>query len=368
MKFNLEVTTTQRCDMACSYCFEGEELQNNKRQDNTDQIIQRVHDMLNDETFMSQYSGIILEFWGGEPTLNFKMIKRLIFEFKDCPVDFFSYTNGLNTLNIEGIILYAKQYIDLNRISFQISYDGLYNDKERVDHQGKGTSERVLSTLRYLKNKYPVQISLKATMMVNDLQNMIDQWHHFKSIQDEFHDLVWAPTLEYTQTYQITDDFIQKIRKQFLLVTKLEIEHYSKYKRNVLSWYNASTTQKAICSAGLNIANIDLDGNLSVCHGALYSPDKKDLVHSNIYNADFLKQLISMQNLHKELLHVPESCESCVATVCYQCPTVQYSVSNKSTYNEKYHDPKSDLCRVYQTFGEIHRTYKKYIKEQYGTT
>ena len=51
--FNLEIATISKCNMACTYCFEGEELQTNKKQtkENIPDIINKVEALLDNEKF-----------------------------------------------------------------------------------------------------------------------------------------------------------------------------------------------------------------------------------------------------------------------------------------------------------------------------
>jgi len=365
--YTLEITTTQKCDMACSYCFEGEELQNNTKQNNTELIVKKIHEMLNDNEFAKKFNGININFWGGEPTLNQTMCKRLIDEFADSPVTFFFYTNGLNGINLMSIINYFNKRIkDNDRLAFQISYDGLWHDIERVDHQGKGTKDNVYNTFQHIKKMFPnIRISLKSVLPVDKLtsstNDFVENWKHFQNIQLEYPDIDYSPTLEYTQKYNITDEQMNNIKKQLLMISKLELEHYKLFGKFVLSWFGVK--EHVLCSAGANISNIDLEGNLSVCHGALYSPDKEDLKISSIFDTDFVQSICSANTKFTELLKMPEQCNGCLATVCYQCPTVNYSNSDKETLEERYHDPKSDLCKIYKEFGTISRTVNKFLKK-----
>ena len=283
MYYAYEVTTTQKCDMACTYCFEGEELNNKTPQLHTSDIIRSIRDLLESEKFMEKFTGITLNFWGGEPTLNPKMIINLINEFKDEPIDFFLYTNGFNISNLEKIINNFKLFIkDSTRFSYQISYDGIFHDKERVDHQGNGTSDMILKNIRILNTKYPdINLSLKSTLTIEDLLNLEENWYHFKDIRDEFPRFEYSPTLEYTNKYDITH-LLLKLEKDFLILAKKELDFYKKHDRFLWTWFGSG--ERNLCSAGMNISNIDLDGNLLVCHGALYSPNKEKFIIGNVDN------------------------------------------------------------------------------------
>lgn len=363
--YSYEVTTTQRCDMACTYCFEGEELQNKTPQRHSADIIRSVYELLNSKKFTNIYDGVTLNFWGGEPTLNPKMIIELINEFKDSNVNFFLYTNGYNINNLEKIINNFKLFInDSTRFTYQISYDGLFHDKERIDHQGKGTSEIILENIRCMCKNYPeFELQLKSTLIIDDILDLESNWLHFKDIKNEFPQFSYSPTLEYTNRYDITPEFLEKANTVFLKIAKLEIEYYKINNSFVWGWFGVG--EHVVCSAGASIANVDIDGNILVCHGAMYSPNKEKFILGNIKD-DMSDVIMKSYSKHNPILEVPDKCKGCEATVCYQCPIINYDNSDKETYEEKFHDPKDDLCGIYQSFGRISRTVQKYLGELNG--
>lgn len=360
MFYTLEVTTTQKCDMACSYCFEGEELKNTKKQDVD--VKKAVYDLLGNDAFMKIYSGITIDFWGGEPTLNTKLIFDVLNEFKDfnkTPINFFFYTNGFNALTLTTIIKKFAEYgIDEDRFSFQISYDGISHDKERIDHKGNGTQLKVLSTIRFLSSTFPkINFSIKGTLPIHELENLIDHWDHYYELFQEMPWISWSPTLEYTNKYVIEQDLLNKLDKDFKELAKREIDFYQKNGKFLFGWFG--TGERAMCSAGMNIGNIDLDGNLSVCHGALYSDKKETFVYGKVDNIS--EAVVAAHHKHKDLMILPEHCKGCTATVCYQCPIINVEVSGKE-YDKAFHDPKDDLCSIYKLFGLIDRTVQRYLK------
>ena len=361
MTYTFEIVTTQRCNMACTYCFEKEELQNPKIQNNESAIIKAVHKLLDSPDFNSIFDSITLSFWGGEPTLNAPLIIRLFEEFVNSPVNYFFYTNGFNANHITNILLKHKMYYGTqDNLSFQISYDGLTHDGARIDHSGNGTSSRILKNIELLLNDFPeAHFNLKSTIEVKSLLDMVPNWNHFHSLMQNHSNLKWSPTLEYTNTYTITPKFLENIEKEFLKIAKLEIVNFEENNKFVFSWFEQSAP--ALCTAGKNICNVDLDGNVSVCHGSLYSEDKKDFIFSHVSDDDIVLKIINSYWYYDKLLSTPELCVGCTATACFQCPTVQYSASSKQSKEERFHDPKIDLCDIYKVFGKIGRTTRKYL-------
>jgi len=368
----IEITTTQKCNMKCSYCFEGEELQNNKAIIDDHQMVDKIKELYNSSHFKILYDKIKICFWGGEPTLNYKTCNLFITEFADMNAEFFFYTNGYSFIHAKNIM---DNYInvigdDFSRISMQISYDGIYNDLERVDHNGNGTSEKIFLYLEMMNKHYPtfLNLSLKSTLLPEQLKNMVDNWKHFEEIHNRFpqFDFKWSPTIEYTNIYKISSNDLKEIRSQFLKIAKLEYDRFFNNKSFLLNWFNIDN-HSIICSAGTNIINIDLEGNLTPCHGALYSKNKDKLIITNIFNNDFIESFFIKAREYKvNLLDVgyvkKQECNDCSATVCYQCPTNNFDHNQTDDFYDSFYSQKYDLCSIYDTFGKISRSLKNKLK------
>lgn len=373
--YSLEVTTTQKCNMRCTYCFEGEELDNEQQALPVETIIENVKELLESQAFLDKHNGITINFWGGEPTLNYSYCQDIIKAFAGAPVDFFFYTNGLLIMNILKILSIVTRYnIDRSRIRFQISYDGLWNDETRITANKAGTSKLVLETFDKLYTLYPdINVSFKSTMPVeklaNDSHSVVDNWKHFRDLNQKYKGrILYSPTLEYTNFYKLSDKQMENIKHQLTKITRLELDFFETNKRHVMSWY--TVRDKQLCSAGMNIGNIDLEGNVSVCHGALYSDKKREHVFGSIKPTNSLRPklshiLLDMKSVHFDILQeqskVENECTNCSATVCYQCPTVNNSHSKELYYDKRFHDPKKDLCKIYQFFGDLSNTLFKYL-------
>ena len=374
--YTLEITTTQQCNMRCTYCFEGKELDNNAKAVDVNIIIGQVRELLTSQDFLAKHNGITINFWGGEPTLNPNYCKTIMESFVEDNVDFFFYTNGYNYTNIETILNYASfKEIDSSRIRMQISFDGKWNDETRVTAGQNGTAEKVLDTFERLSERHPdIHVSFKSTLpvekLINSRKDVVNNWEYFEALYLIFGNRIsYSPTLEYTKFYKLNDEQIDNMKHQFNRIAKREIEFYEKYNRHLMSWFDVRTTQ--LCSAGLNIGNIDLEGNITMCHGALYTgEEKQNLIVGNVLEPKPISDtILNMKAKHFKILedHVnsneihPNECVGCEATVCYQCPTVNYTNNKNLEEKDKYHTPKKDLCKIYKTFGKVSNVLYTYL-------
>ncbi len=375
--FNLEIATISSCNMACTYCFEGEELQSKKTQpkENIDSIIQKMQALLTDEKFLSEYNGICLNFWGGEPTLNFEWNKELIHkakkQFKD-RVSFFIYSNGYSYTKLtQHIDLFSVTEMYNDTIRIQISWDGISNG--RVNHREEATNERVRENIiKISKNYWNLNLTTKATIQPEELIKLDTIWlRYFDLFQDIYKHssrtrVIFSPTLNYVDDYATEQEYLDQISLSFGKVLKLEEAFFDKYKTHLFGWFSddhssARTKRMTNCSAGINLAAIDYEGNLSVCHGTLYSPLKKDFIafqNTNIKdsNQDFkIKLFETREQLKKKHQYVADECISCTATICYKCPVVNLEQLNEGVNADNFQTRDPRHCNIYKLFGKFDR-------------
>jgi len=360
--FNFEITTVTSCDMACTYCFEGEKAVDNKKvNQRIPQYIKKIKETLESDWFKKDYEFLSLDFWGGEPTLNNYVMTVLINEFKDYDnVDFHLYTNAFNEVTMRKFI----SSIDPSKLRIQVSYDGrVINDKFRIDHAGKSTSEKVLSTFDYLSTVGLKHLSMKSTLPLSECHHMVEVWKEFRELNKKYNSnnvlIRYAPTLDYHTKLQDPNTYLPYFEQAIKEISAMEIDFFREKGYFLFTWYRGSD-KRFTCTAGKNMTILDTDGNFYPCHGALYLEDKEEAhkllsLNDNInnLNRDKFINMISKTN---------EICESCVATTCFVCPTSSYAASQKESYEDRWLDNQvHGLCGYYQAFGKVDRAFSKLL-------
>lgn len=360
--FTLEVTTSALCDLSCTYCFEGEKTDKTRLDKDFDLVCKRIDELLADkEWFQFHYDKLSISFWGGEPTLNPKLIIDIMNRYRDNEkVSFHIYTNGFNLNNMNKVL----DNVDSSRLHIQVSYDGkLINDKYRLTKNSMATSNQVLNNIYTLAQR-GVSINLKSTLPIENMETLASTWLEFEQlyvmlnkVNPALH-VGYAPTIDYVTkvSNEEKDSALAKFREQFLIIAKYEIEFYKKYGRHLCSWFGGEDNRKH-CSAGLNMAAIDQAGNLLACHGAIYSPKKEELTSSSIHDDNFVEKLKAFsRGFEKPTSKIAKECQTCVATTCMMCPVVSHEKSEKEDFYDKWLDNWSNnLCGFFKTFGEIDR-------------
>lgn len=366
--FTIEITTTALCDLSCTYCFEGEKTDTAKLDAELPVLFKRIDSILSDETwFKKYYDSLNISFWGGEPTLNPKVIVEIMNKYSTNElVDFHIYTNAFNVGNLNQII----DNVDTKRLRIQVSYDGReVNDAYRLTKNKKATSNQVLNNLYILAQK-GIDVSVKSTLPIENMETLYNTWLEFRDIQkmlwkvDKNLTITYSPTIDYVTNVkdESKDEGVRVFRSEFIKIAKEEIAFYKEHGRYLCAWFGGEDNRKH-CSAGYNMAAIDQRGNLYACHGAIYSSKKKELTTGTIHDEDFIEKLSAYSNkFDQPLKRIAKTCQDCVATTCMVCPIVSHEKSEKEEFFDKWTDNwANNLCGFFKAFGEIDRAVQQYI-------
>jgi uncharacterized protein len=135
----LVAVLSEQCNLNCSYC--NVDKWSKKRID-PHLYIQEYYKLRNQ--FPNEW--IQVDFYGGEPLLQFDLIQTIVEELKnEDNLTFAMPTNGL--LIDEG----TANYLIDNNIQVSISFDGLWHEKNRIQLNGKTTTHRLLEKKELFK-------------------------------------------------------------------------------------------------------------------------------------------------------------------------------------------------------------------------
>lgn len=211
----IDLTMTNNCNFKCDYCFERDTQDISSISDKTvEDFIVFIRKLEDSDLVRNHFSGITVNFWGGEPTLEMDKIEHIIEIFKDDPMlQFFIFTNGSNqrvydlALKYKDVMFDYKDYQNNQqhepKVFIQISYDGdILHKKHRVWKSGK---ESLISTkeliYKFIDDNVPV--TLKSTICLDDIEYMWDAYNDFLEINEYCRQknyrwpLTYYPTIDY---------------------------------------------------------------------------------------------------------------------------------------------------------------------------
>ena len=148
---NLVLQVTQDCNLRCKYCVYSGNYYNrvHSKHKMSEEIALRAVDF-----FMERSSAVespIIGFYGGEPFLEFGLIKKVVNYVNDTYADRncgFNLTTNLTLLNDEII-----KFVIKNNVHIMISIDGpeQIQNRNRVFESGKGSFDTVVEKAKKFK-------------------------------------------------------------------------------------------------------------------------------------------------------------------------------------------------------------------------
>lgn len=354
---HIDINTTSICNIACTYCSEGNEcglstLYLKDSEVKVETLIKRLgKDPAKHKT---------INFWGGEPFVNWDMCKAIIDGFKDDKsFSFFFYTNGLFIPKyIDELKAYQEEFgyqmlNGGNRLTVQISFDGVYlSNNIRIDKNGKGTSSKVIEAYKLLKET-GIRTSLKAVISTEGFPYLFESFKDLYELQGYYSPTpdLWSDATpeEYQKHLDILSDQLEKIAS-YIYANNLDPD--------VFSWFRKS---RAICSTGANMISVDLDGKLYPCHAAMYGEsDEHALGHIDNFTEVKEKAMAEFKMINKNL---PIDCQSCEVNYCMKCQIANYAKSNKDTYAERFTDYQSNwqVCSLFKMNDKYNKTVRYMI-------
>lgn len=181
---------TDDCPCACTYCYQGNKNHHMMNEEVAKKSIDLLFDMyenddhalpINKNTF-----GIILDFIGGEPLMNVKIIDYICTYFMNKCIELdhpWQYTWRASMISngalyfTDDVQKFLKKF--KNFVSFGITLDGSkeIHDACRVYHNGKGNFDDAYAAMKHFKDTYHDLPTTKVTIAkenLHDINRIID--------------------------------------------------------------------------------------------------------------------------------------------------------------------------------------------------
>ena len=158
---------TSVCNFKCKYCFVENRIEQHDNAFMTIEIAEKGLQLLKRNLNNDRVTTII--FYGGEPFLNFKIMKYVVKRAKELNLrlEYKIITNG--SIVSAEIVDFLKE----NKIVVGISIDGLEdtNDEMRIDTNNKGTFKKINSTISTFSEN-GIVFGLSCTISKHNMNKM----------------------------------------------------------------------------------------------------------------------------------------------------------------------------------------------------
>lgn len=363
----LTFIVTEDCNLRCSYCYITHKSSNKKMSFN---VAKKFIDYVLSEE-MVRPKGVILDFIGGEPLLEIKLIDQICdyFKLKTYLLNdewFWDYRINITTNGINYASKEVQDFIKKNqgKLEIAITLDGIKekHDMHRVFPNGKGSYEEVIKNIELYKNQF--QASTKVTFASKDLKYLKDSIIHLweLGISDV------AANVVFEDVWQDGDEKIFEDQLIELADYILENRLFDKYSCTLfdesIGFPNSrEILETASCGAGKMIA-VGPDGLLYPCmrYKDYSLNNKKEVVIGDVENGiDFDK--IRPYYLLNTKLQSDEECINCrIASGCTSCFGHNYDSADSNTNFQK----AKYICKMHKARIRANNYYFAELYNRYG--
>lgn len=306
------LNVTSACNLSCIYCFaHGEgKLSGHMSLETALQSLNFLLEKSNPEATLQ------IDFFGGEPLLNFDMIKKFVIEAKK-KTDRIKFTLTTNAVLLTEDVL---EFLNLENISLILSLDGdkIYNDLNRPSSTGESVWATAFTNIkRAIKSRNGDSYYVRGTITPNTM-DIVKTCRFF--VDNGIYRFSLEPAKgKSTDSWAVKHEHLQELCKKYEELAKFIIEkrkegvpvdyfHFNIYLDSPL----CSPRRLSGCGAGVEYLSIDPNGNIYPCHRLHMKEFSMGNIFENNKNFDIIRD-----KFEKTILFTKSKCNSCWAR--YYC-------------------------------------------------
>jgi len=226
---------------------------------------------------------LTIHFFGGEPLLNFELIKKMTeyasSRLEDVKLGYTITTNG--TLFTKEIAEFLKK----NNFEVRVSFDGCMetHDKQRVAIDGKGSSKDILEGIKFFRNYLKMSINMTVTQQsAGDVtKGALELWENG----------AYKIKLQCTMNEFWEKGNIIKLRSELMKLSKTYVKLKSQGKKvHLTKLENFDETETCIQNMYHNLF-FEYNGDCTICGCASIGNKKRVWSLGNINSDNFLEKL-----------------------------------------------------------------------------
>jgi len=345
------VAVTKRCNNTCVYCHANAKCSDDKSLDMNMDVAKRTVDFI----FQSHNKNITIEFQGGEPLLNFEIVKFIIEYAKKLNQEFRKNLVISLVSNLTAMDESKLKFLMKHRVGLCTSLDGpdYVHDKNRKFIDGRGTHEQVAKWIKIIKKKHNYRLDALMVTTKASLPypiEIVDEYlkHGFTQIQirpmlslgyaqDKLNDIGFSAD-EYIQFWKKAMDHILKLNKDRVIVERLSRYVVSKlFRKNTSNFVDLNSP----CGAAISTMAYDHKGYIYSCdEGRQYELFRLGNVDMKMRE---LFESAQVQSLVRASVNDCLLCDNCVwKPYCGVCPVCNYAEAGNLVPKL----PLNDRCRI----------------------
>ncbi len=334
------IWVTNDCNLLCEYCYVNKHIDymSENTADGVVRFINKKDEEVNPERLKIVFSG-------GEPLLNFKVIKRII--------------DGLKALEMKKTIIYMittngtlslcdEHYKYLKKMWVSISIDGTekwHNLARKYKNSSEGSYEKAMFTLNeMLAKQMPVRV--RMTITPDNVVNFAENYIELYKITNQL--VAFEPNQSDNRWNKDTLDMLFKnLRKIIIYLQDNNLKDAREITYALKEQYFHFRTK---CSGGISTFHISSIGKLYPC---ILATGVEEYELGDVENGIDFKRL---NNFHKINEKKTQDCEGC--SFYDNCESKTCKIVNKY-YSGSYDSPSVVKCNIQNKMYQLLMEFKK---------
>lgn len=356
----LILMVSQDCNLRCSYCYGGDGEYNHKGM-MTYEVAKAAVDYL---MRFSTKDKLGICFFGGEPLLNFSLIKKIVAYSKEIEATTqkrFSYTMTTNgTIMNPEIEAFIREY-DF-QINISIDGDAASHNANRYYANMKGCYDDVLCKTSSLRADG--RLSARATLSSHNI-DIMSTVEHLADLG--FAKVAYSPAINKLDTNDLEQLMMnqkQAMDRMERLLNEENLQEAAKYHQilGLLKKVHQEGVKIRSCGAGVNMIAVSIDGDMYPCHRFVGNKSSKlgHIMDNTLCHNEWFYDSINISKVDK--------CSDCISkNVCIGgCPQEAYECSvNHDLPGEAYCDYKRQTLKdILSLYVRLDKTFRKRLFSQ----
>lgn len=267
----VQIQLTERCNLNCTYCFEGEKSLVTMDGDFAKRVIDFVHGSYQSYLVeLPKPEDLVLVFYGGEPFLVFDLIKEL-FHYSESKATIYAHSTVRYALITNGygltpeIMDFLSEHRDKVRIKVSLDGNQPTNDAHRRNLANEGTFERVFANAKKLQEEVD-SVQIAMVIMPDQVENLYDNVRFFTESGFSKIEFEVAATTEWRQEdFDKLEDQVDRLIDYYLEQLQKDPEYKLVALDNWLRPLLVESNPVVRCGAGRNSFFINTEGKIYTC-------------------------------------------------------------------------------------------------------
>jgi radical SAM protein with 4Fe4S-binding SPASM domain len=344
MTFEFQLVLTEECNMACTYCYIDQ-----KKKVMSKEIFNAHYALLPFimEKYDQEYYNAAL--FGGEPLLNWDLIEYIVPIFQNDPKcqNIIVMTNGL-VFQKEGKL----QWLLDNKVNISLSFDGLWNIKNRPLKSGESSLPIYMDKDKPLYKYLTSGTSCKVMIAPESVDSMVENYEWFINTLG-----ITSPDYSLVRDHNWDEHSVSKFRIEIKKLADTNIKYIKDGTRSMIGFFQLAILDMLFgetygkrpfgCFAGCNGAGFMPDGKVYPC--ARFGSNDKYMLFDSVNKKIHKKNI---EKLNSPQVSNPKNYEKCQECVIRQYCNAGCTYSQLDNCNGEKCEPLDTVCELYYSLYE----------------